>query len=307
MTDQQVDKIMGMICGHALGDALGAPYEFRYQRKDYTGKLEHDVVFKTRWQPDVIMPAGIVTDDTQMSFVLMNSIYRKGKFDRNDVVNSYMGWANSGVKMLGRNTRSLFKGVKTVKGYENRYKKTFPPGEEVTQSNGSLMRAYPLIFVQDPKLDTELTNPNPVNILCTEIYVRLLKDAFNNVPKKDTVKWLKNIQGAETVKTAIMEAIEKKDRNIQGGGKGWVVHGLYAAIYGYLHFDNFTDMYSWIIKKWGDTDTNAAIAGAVKGVELGYNRLLEEERENLQILFEVNPEYFNDIEAESIELTDFLD
>lgn len=304
--EKQLNKTMGMICAHALGDALGAPHEFIYQKKNYSGKLEHDVIMKSRWQPDVIMSPGVVTDDTQMAFALMRSISEKGKFDRDDVIKAYMGWANSGVKSLGRNTRALFKGVKTIKGYENRYKKIFAPGEEVTQSNGSLMRAYPLIFTKNPRLDTELTNPNPVNVLCTEVYIRILKDAFNNASKKDTINWLMNVKDIEIVKTAIKEAVEKKDRNVDGKSKGWVLHALYITIYGYLHFNNFTDMYDWIIKKLGDTDTNAAIAGAVKGVELGYNKLFQEQEENLEILFKINPEYFDNIELEALEMTDFL-
>lgn len=296
------DRVMGMIIGHALGDALGAPHEFRYQKKNYTGKLEHDVVLLSKWQPRDIFPPGSVTDDTQMALTLLNSLYEKEKYDEDDVIQSYIKWANSGVKMLGRNTRALFKGIKTVRGYRNRHTKFFVGNDQVTQSNGSLMRAYPLVFVDNTKQDCELTNPNAVNILCSMVYIGILKRILEDIPKNEILEWLGEIKGEPEVREAIQQGLNKLPRNITEVGKGWVVHALYITIYSYVHIDNTVEMYKWIITQWGDTDTNAAIAGAVKGLELGFQKVKEEQEENIEILVKENKGYFGNLEELSSDL-----
>lgn len=40
----------------------------------------------------------------------------------------------------------------------------------------------------------------------------------------------------------------------------------------------------FIIEKKGDTDTNAAIAGAIYGARVGFQKLMEEQSENWKIL-----------------------
>ena len=132
------DKIKGILIGLALGDALGAPHEFKYQKDVYTGKLIYEVRLFNRFHGETIFNVGSVTDDTEMTFALLRQIIKDGDYVKDNVILAYEEWANHG-KMLGKNTRALFKGVKTVKGYQNRYEKIFSvPMGEWTQSNGSL-------------------------------------------------------------------------------------------------------------------------------------------------------------------------
>ena len=137
------DKIKGILLGVALGDALGAPHEFHYQKNEYTGELIYEVKLFNRFHGESIFPIGSVTDDTQMTLTLANQIIKDKGYNRDNIILAYEKWAATG-KMMGKNTRALFKGVKTVKGYQNRYDKIFSaPITEWTQSNGSLnRRAY---------------------------------------------------------------------------------------------------------------------------------------------------------------------
>lgn len=123
MKERKLDKIKGMFISAFLGDALGAPHEFYCNRKvKYTGKLEH-VPFRTsRFQGKQMLSIGQVTDDSEMTLTLLQQIL-DGKYDKQKVVLSYLEWANSGLWAMGRNTRELFKGIKTFKGYTKRYEK----------------------------------------------------------------------------------------------------------------------------------------------------------------------------------------
>lgn len=145
--DLLYSKIFGMVFGHALGDALGAPSEFPVIQ-DYTGKLEFRIIrvakpfFKIPERTSVV---GQITDDTEMAMVLAN-VLNKG-YTKQDAALAYMKWSNSNVPFLGKNTKNLFKGVKTYRGYIKRYEKFSNPDN---QSNGPLMRCYPLVV--NPKI-----------------------------------------------------------------------------------------------------------------------------------------------------------
>lgn len=88
------------------------------------------------------------------------------------------------------------------------------------------------------------------------------------------------------VREALNEAIEKKDRFIGGKTRGWCVHSLWCAFYTTLHYDNFTDALHWLMTgtddkkctqvRYSDTDTIAAIAGAMMGAKLGYTKMMSE-------------------------------
>lgn len=60
---------------------------------------------------------------------------------------------------------------------------------------------------------------------------------------------------------------------------------FYIAIKAFLDFDTFQDSMDWIIgnHKGSDTDTNAAISGALIGARLGYEKLSRESRTKVNI------------------------
>ncbi|HLX54629.1 MAG TPA: ADP-ribosylglycohydrolase family protein, partial [Aquella sp.] len=128
---------------------MGAPHEFKYNKYTYTGDLEHPVRLFNRFHGETIFPIGSVTDDTVMTFTLANQIVSDQGYNEDNIILAYERWANS-TKMLGKNTRQLFKGVSTVKGFRGRWHKKFDlPIEEWTQSNGSLMRCSPFVIFKD--------------------------------------------------------------------------------------------------------------------------------------------------------------
>lgn len=300
------NKLKGMIIGVALGDALGAPHEFKYNKVTYTGKLEYPIKHFNRFTGERVYPIGSITDDTQMTMTLINSIIRKGKYDRNDAILSYEQWTTVS-RFMGKNTRKLFHGVKTIKGYESRYKKEFDtPMDTWTQSNGSLMRCSPFIIFTDYaylKIDTELSNPHPINLSCSYIYMFVLRSLMINgiLPQLDILKAYTNF---EPVTKVIEDVQNKVVRDIKDNGdlkdplvskgsfrssKGWVCTALYSALYTIYNIDDMYTAFKFIIDKGGDTDTNAAILGALFGIKLGYDSMKDDP--NIKILFDANPEF----------------
>lgn len=280
-----LDKTRGVFVGEALGDALGAPHEFRYHKSnEYNGILHHRFKFNARYQPTRWMVPGQTTDDTEMTLTLARSLIRNRGYNREDVILSYERWAND-TPLLGINTRKLFKGVKTVKGYQNRYNKLFDSPESIynNQSNGSMMRSSPLAFIFDNNpmvVDCKITNPSPVNIDANLIYISSLRMAILGYDRVTIFNTIKDISQTAEVRNVLIEVVTKKQRDIRGKTKGWVLHTLYCAMWSLLYAQTYQDGIDYVIRLGGDTDTTAAISGALLGALFGYTALSKETRTN---------------------------
>lgn len=300
-------KIFGMVFGHALGDAIGAPSEFPIIQ-EYTGKLE--VPMKRAAKPVFRIPeknlvVGQLTDDTEMAMTL-SYILMKG-YTKEKAVMEYMSWANSGIPFLGKNTSNLLKGIKTYKGYDKRFQKHVNPDN---QSNGPLMRAYPLVVAKEfIKDDVFITNPNELCLEMVRIYVEAIQDALKNKDKNTILENAIHKASKPETKETLNQVKKRKKRDVSGKSKGWIVHSFYCAFYALYNFNSFKegidgimfldDFFNPDVRKPfnknsrgnTDTDTNCAIAGALLGAYYGFLNMCKDvtTKKNLQILVRTNP------------------
>lgn len=292
-----LDKVRGMLMGIFLGDALGVPHEFKCNSKViYTGNLEYRGFNFTRFQGKKELEIGQVSDDSEMSLTLLRSIIKDNGYIKDNVIKSYMTWCNSeNLHMLGTNTRYLFKNIKTLKGYQNRMKKILLlPEDQISQSNGSLMRVAPLALLKDDLCiieDCNITNPNKVNRDCSLIYVKSLRMALQGVDNVTIFENAKNIAITDEVKFVLKQVENKEYRDMSYiTGKGHVLHAIYCTFM-IISYDNFSEAMAWIINQKGcDTDTLAAISGAMLGAVLGFTHLKSEPQtdKNIHILLNVD-------------------
>lgn len=280
------EKICAMIIGGALGDALGAPHEFRYQKKNYDGILDKPLVLQNRWMGPRTSALGQITDDTEMTLCLWRSIINNGYYDDNQTVLNYLEWANTpGTWAMGRNTRSLFHGVKTKKGYLSRYETVCMPENMSSQSNGSLMRCSPIailgIIGQDWRSASEqncsLSNPNELNKTVNKIYIKALISALKGKSKKFINRTSYELAERSNIREirvrismlSVASPIVIKQKIAEQETKGWCLTALTAALWGLFRFNDYKSAIDAIIKCGGDTDTNAAIAGCLLGAFYG--------------------------------------
>jgi hypothetical protein len=217
---------------------------------------------------------------------------------------------------------------------------------ENMKSNGSLMRAFPLVFLGDDfidamKEDVWMTNPSNVNLHCEYIFLTSLNMALKLHPA--TKIWdtaLEASNGApDDVKKVFFDILNSKERAIEGKPykdapfdvKGSVYTSFYCAmccLYKRVDeekgiFDNnvsfckttgkkktkkgisgivddmkslsvccedspftYADYMKFVIELGGDTDTNAAIAGALVGAIVGYTEMVSDNTtlENIGIM-----------------------
>lgn len=287
------DLIRGMLLGVALGDALGAPHEFANQipLEKYTGVLEHPLLVCRRFQGGKLKGnVGQITDDTEMTIALADAICRRRGYDRGAAIAGYLEWANSKCPFMGRNTRALFVGVKTIKGYEGRHAALCAePRVKWSQSNGCLMRCAPLAALPDTEwggavaLDSAATNPHPVCVDAVRAYVCAARELLaGETAAAATAKALVTATTDEVI-AAIATGRDQEPQDVSSE-KGWVVHAVYCAFLALNGPEaSFQDRIDRIERLGGDPDTNGAIAGALLGAQLGEAAMRAETRTGANI------------------------
>lgn len=133
---------IGTMIGLAIGDALGAPWEFNRiggSVKDWDGELLPHREFK----------AGQWTDDTKMAIQLAVSLIQEERFDPQVTALHYVNWYNSGdLRGIGSQTNKALSRI--ISG-----EKLSECGKVVTPNpdycgNGTIMRVAPIgVFFRD--------------------------------------------------------------------------------------------------------------------------------------------------------------
>lgn len=132
-------RALGAVIGSAVGDALGAPFEFG-QPGQYSERFPvpvlggvGEMIGNQLWEP------GEFTDDTQMAIVQAESILTHGGIDGSDLFRRFQGWAVD-AKDVGTQTSAVLRSelpwYEAARSYYQRNPRN-------SAGNGSVMRATP--------------------------------------------------------------------------------------------------------------------------------------------------------------------
>ncbi|WP_454165006.1 ADP-ribosylglycohydrolase family protein [Gordonia iterans] len=284
LTPTQLDRACGAVLGSAVGDALGAPYEFDRATVGSDG-------------PQMIggglgdFAPGEWTDDTSMAWAVLD-VAASGVDLRSDegltaVGRRFRAWYDTSPPDIGNQTRSVLGAV----GAD-------PTGEQLTAvarelhertghtgGNGSLMRtaAVALPYLTDPAAVVDaarrvsaLTHYDPraqeACVLWSLAIRRAVVDAELDLraglaflDDEAAAYWTEQIDEAESCEPAVFMP------------NGWVVTALQAAWSAIVHTPvpatdpcrHFGAALDTAIRIGNDTDTVAAIAGALLGARWG--------------------------------------
>jgi ADP-ribosylglycohydrolase len=151
-----------------------------------------------------------------------------------------------------------------------------------SQANGSLMRASPLGVLAHgsaaataaswAREDSALTHPNAVCGDAVAAFVVALADAVGHGDARRAWNaardWARSAAASAPVVEAL-DAAEKASRVADGPNQGWVLIALQNAFHDLLSAASLEEGIVASIARGGDTDTNAAIAGALLGAVHG--------------------------------------
>jgi ADP-ribosyl-[dinitrogen reductase] hydrolase len=272
------DRVVGLVLGAAVGDALGAPFEFAPRgtfsirlpdrRPDGAGDMIGGGAFD--WDPAEF------TDDTQMGLVLAASLLSRGCYDPDDLWRRWQVWAR-GSSDVGNTTRHALT--------FGDWRAVAHPDPEATAANGALMRAFPLAIAT---LDAErtlaravtfhqalLTHAHPAAAWGAWLGVAMIRAAalgedplialdgeLAGLAERDPVT-------APRFITMLDRAWEPVHGDTERIGNGSVWGCLAQAVWALRRRDRLADVITDVIELGGDTDTVACVAGAIAGARDG--------------------------------------
>ncbi len=267
-----LDRAQGVLMGLLAGDALGSAVEFRSTSEIlrlYPDGVR-DLADGGTWNTF----AGQPTDDGEMALSLARCLVAEERFDTDAVGRAYVGWGASRPFDMGGTTAA---GLASLAGRGRR--------NTDSQSNGALMRVAPIgIFAAGrPELaarlareDAALTHPHPVCVAASGAYAAAVAGAVGGAPRP-TVWALAHAnsgkgEGGQAVRRALMHAFGSDPFDMMRN-MGWVIHAFTNAFRALAMDAPLERALTGTVRFGGDTDTNAAICGALIGAVQGRSGL----------------------------------
>ncbi len=255
------------LLGLAVGDALGAPLEFS-SREQASAAAEGGLELSGGgvWEP------GEWTDDTAMALCLAESIGNRGvPLDLDDLTRRYVAWASGGPKDIGFTTRSALAGAENAQQARDNARALHERSGR-TAGNGTVMRAAPLAFAPAPaetilaaaRDDARLTHWDDVaGDASAALCAALLALRSGDDPLAGALAEAKNHPSLSAALHEVAEGELEAVGRLAGGPEAGACWATLAAGLAALRFDSYRDGVSWAISHGFDTDTNAAVAGAL--------------------------------------------
>lgn len=261
-----LDKIKGGLFGVAIGDALGGTTEFMSQEEinaEY-GTLT-EIVGGGYWN----LQPGDITDDTEMTIAVVKGLMANSNNPIDEIGKQFLRWEQTNPKDIGITIRRVF---------QNYHGDWFQAAEHThrqlngkSAGNGSLMRCLPIALAYSDvekmkEITTLQSNMTHYDELAAEACV-----IYNSIAGR--------VLGGEALKSAILTEI--KGTRYEGLYEvepdclpdGFVVHTFKWVLYWLLTCDTFEEVVVGAANKGHDSDTVAAIAGGLKGLEVGCSNL----------------------------------
>jgi ADP-ribosyl-[dinitrogen reductase] hydrolase len=288
---EQIERYRGCLLGLAVGDALGAPLEFRAPGSftpidDMVGGGSHDV-----------MP-GQWTDDTSMALCLAESLIEQQGFNPVNQLQKYVRWWREGYLSsidecfdIGNTTlAALSKFEETQKPYCGL---TAP----WTAGNGSIMRLapVPLFYAKRPLEAIEksgdssrTTHQVKAAVDACRYLGALIVGAVNGVMREELLSeryspipgyWEENPLLEEIDEIARGSFKHRQPPEIQGSG--YVVKSLEAALWAFYHSHSFREGCLLAVNLGMDADTTGAVYGQLAGAFYGERDIPESWRSQL--------------------------
>jgi len=283
MSDIIQDKIKGSLIGLAVGDAMGAPYEFKtagYEvKEDYITGGVHNVTI------------GEWTDDTSMALCLAQSLIDNKGFNAKNQINNYLSWYEDGYF----STRSkCFDIGNTVARALDMYKKSNYPYSgiegDANSGNGSLMRLAPIAMMyynNQAKLieyaakSSQTTHKSELAVDACICYAQLIAGAINGHSKEELLskEFIQN-KNLRSEIIAIVNGSYKIDKVYKP--TGYVIDTLETALMAFYKFETFEEGLLYVVSLGEDTDTVGAVYGQLAGAFYGYESINKKYKIQLQ-------------------------
>jgi ADP-ribosylglycohydrolase len=258
--------------GLALGDALGAPFEFR-RREAIPYPLP---AFELGWSS---LPPGTWTDDTSMARNLCRSLAEHRRFDPADVVGRHLEWFATDPPDVGNLTRWVLRRIGDGDS-DAAARYVAERGPEVSAGNGSVMYCAPLgafraarpelLHDEAPALSAITHWDERCRTACVAIALAasaLVRGEEPDAAVEAAVAAVLDLEGGEELEYLVVEA--GRARRVDGPDMGFALFTAGIGLQVAADAPGFEEGLRRVVALGGDTDTNGAVAGALLGAHHG--------------------------------------
>ncbi|MBI3987469.1 MAG: ADP-ribosylglycohydrolase family protein [Lentisphaerae bacterium] len=279
-----LNRAQGCLLGQLAGDSLGSLVEFQspqFIREKYPEGVRFLADGGT-WGT----LAGQPTDDSELALLLARTLVAERRFDDEAVARAYAGWYESDPFDIGSTTTAaLSAAAQALRAGEGVADAARRAARRSSQANGALMRVSPLgIFGWQTapealatwaRCDAALTHPHPICQDASAVLVVTLAHAVASGSGAQDV-WSYGFQWARGagLHPDVVDALEKSGTAGPAdflSNQGWVLVALRNAFHRLRRAESLEEGVVSTVAQGGDTDTNAAIAGALLGAVHGRN------------------------------------
>lgn len=261
----KLDRAQGCLLGQLAGDSLGGLVEFKTAaeiRAAYPDGVR-ELADGGTW--DTL--AGQPTDDSEMALILARTLVDDQTYDVESVQSSYIYWLDSNPFDCGFTISSGLRGNLN----------------KSSQANGALMRISPLgifgagrpedIVAKWADQDAALTHPHPVCRQADILFALAIAHAIETgCNAKELYHFICDTASKRATDPVLLAAIQNAVKNPPDDYvtmQGWVMIAFQNALWQLLHAPDLESGVVDTIMRGGDTDTNAAICGALLGAVYG--------------------------------------
>jgi ADP-ribosylglycohydrolase len=283
ITDRMAAHAQGCLLGQLAGDALGSLVEFRRPEEIIRRYPQGVRELQDGGAWDTI--AGQPTDDSEMALALARTLVEVGTYDANRVRTAYIEWLYSQPFDCGNTVCGGLMGQ---------------PLHD-SQANGAMMRVSPLgIFGATAKLeevahwaeqDAALTHPHHVCLQANALFAMAIAHAVSTQAGPQHLylqiaQWARD-RSVDSDLLKCIRAASDTGPDDYLSQQGWVLIAFQNALWQLLHAVTLEHGVVDTVMRGGDTDTNAAIAGALLGAVYGRDAI---PKQWLDTLLDCRPE-----------------
>jgi ADP-ribosyl-[dinitrogen reductase] hydrolase len=283
MEETKQNKFIGCMKGLAIGDTLGAPFEFcdTFKIKRYL-RENPDWDIKINSSLGKELPAGFYTDDTAMTICLAESLLEKG-FDIQDQFTRFKKWHYDGYA-TPFDDRSYGIGQQTFRKLMLQKSDITNIDDPKAGGNGGLMRIAPIALyyqgdyqniIEKSILACRITHNNKIAEATCVIFNIIISLIIDGIHKENLLE-----EACKIVNQDILNQVESilniKYENIEDYSfpvSGYTLNTLQIALWSFFSSDNYEDGIKKVILLGNDTDTFGAVTGALLGTYYGYNSI----------------------------------
>lgn len=273
--NNDTERMLGCLLGLACGDAVGTTLEFK-------ARGTFDPIDDMVGGGPFGLNAGEWTDDTSMALCLAESLVVCRGFNAKDQMDRYVSWWQEG---YWSSNGICFDIGMTVSAALQRYGRTGEPfsgsTDPMSAGNGAIMRLAPVVMYYFPDQEKALhyagesartTHGAAESIDASRLLAALLLTALAGGDKtavSATTLYQPQTPKLQTLLADLRSGALARRARSDIQGSGYVVASLEAALWCFLHSDDYETAVLLAANLGDDADTTAAVVGQLAGAVYG--------------------------------------